>query len=263
MNQTRQLVDLAIQQVTAVTALIGEMRPPVASPGRLQCALFLSISEQHEATTLLTQAGLTTHAAIPLRSMLEALADLRLLGAGPSHVERMRYKQKHGEKKLYASILDAEELPAHSGEMFDARLAECMVQYDPLHEKFGKRGNRRSQADDFIAAGLTDLIATYSMLCSFAHTDLAALAYRHQGEHGMTYRAPVPYDVTFMMLSVASYVLLTAAQTLEKIVYLPEGRFAHHFAILDRLQAQMMHLRPMLAGNFDVPEQECRPEAAQ
>lgn len=263
MAQVQQLVALAIQQVTAVAAFIDEMQPPVASPGRLQCALFLSIGEQHEATTLLTQAGLTTHAAIPLRSMLESLADLRLLGVDARHVQRMRYKQAHGEKKLYASILDSKELPELTREMFDVRLAECMVQYAPLHDEFGKRKKKPSQADDFIAAGLSDLIATYSMLCSFAHTDLAALAYRHQGERGMTYRAPVPYDVTFMTLSVASYVLLTAALELEKIVYLPEGRFAHHVAILDRLQTEMMHLRPELASNFCAPERESRPEAAQ
>lgn len=263
MNKTRQLVALAIQQVTAVAAFIGEMHPPATSPGRLQCALFMSIAEQQEATTLLAQAGLTTHAAVTLRSMLEALADLRLLGADAKHVERMRYKLKNGEKKLYASILEAEGLPTHSREMFDERLAECMVQYAPLHDEFGKGKKKRSQADDFIAAGLTDLIATYSMLCSFAHTDIAALAYRHQGEHGMTYRTPVPYEVTFMTLSMASYALLSAALALEKIVGLPEGRFAHHFAILDRLQAEMMHLRPKLPSNSYVPEQESRPEAAQ
>ncbi|MER3053048.1 DUF5677 domain-containing protein [Xanthomonas hortorum] len=244
MTQLQRLVGLATQQVYAMSAFIGEMRPPLSSPGRPQCALFLSLAEQHEATTLLTQAGLSTHAAINLRSMLEALADLHLLGLESDHVARMRYKLVKGEKSLYTPMLEAEDLPEGDRVMLQQRLAQCMEHYTPLHDKFGKK-EKRSQAQDFIAAGLRDLIAPYGLLCSFAHNDLAALAFRHQGQQGMTHRAPALYDLAFMILSLASYVLLNAADAIKEVVYLPEGRFAHHYAILERLQAEIMLLRPL------------------
>nr|MBH1517797.1 hypothetical protein [Stenotrophomonas maltophilia] len=88
-----QTLALATEQLTAVNTLIGCMRPPLAPPGRPQCALFLTVAEQFEAAVRLAHAGLITHSAVHVRSMLEATADLHLLGQDSQHVERMRYKQ--------------------------------------------------------------------------------------------------------------------------------------------------------------------------
>lgn len=238
--------------------MVAEMRAPLDAPGRPQCALFLSIAEQFEATVLLAQAGLTTHAGVHVRSMLEALADVYQLASKSDHVRRMRYEQAHGEKKLYDRMLATDLLEPHDRAMLEARLAECLTRYQPLHEEF--RRGKPSQADHFIAAGLPELIGPYTMLCSFTHSDLTALALRHQGERGMILRAPVAYGVLFLVLSLATYSLVHAARALEAVVYLPEGSYDLHMARLEALQDELMVLRPELPEADQA--NESRPEAA-
>ena len=84
------------------------------------------------------------------------------------------------------------------------------------------------------------------MLCSFTHSDLTALALRHQGERGLILRAPVAYDVLFLVLSLATYSLVHAARALEAVVYLSEGSYDLHMARLEALPDELMVLRPEL-----------------
>jgi hypothetical protein len=257
-SEAHRLVSVALRVIPATHALVEEMRPPLGPPGRPQCALFLSIAEQFEAAILLAQSGLTTHAGVHVRSMLESLADVYQLAAKSDHVRRMQYEQAHGEKKLYDRMLATDLLQPHDRSMLEARLADCMTRYQPLHQEF--RRGKPSQADHFIAAGLPELIGPYTILCSFTHSDLTALALRHQGERGMILRAPVAYDVLFLILSLATYSLVHAARALEAVVYLPEGSYDLHLARLESLQDELMVLRPKLPEAEQT--NESRPEAA-
>lgn len=229
----RELLDLSQQTISVLRVFISELRPPLDSPGRPQCVLFLTLAEQHEATTRLAQVGLTTHASVHVRAMLEGLADLHLLGICRKHLRRMQYDQAKGEKRLYERMLEAKELPSSDRLMLEGRLQTCLARYKPLHHEF--RADNPSQAEAFNRAGLGDLTGPYSMLCSFAHNDLSALAYRHQGDHSLTYREPVEFETTYLLLSLASFVILKAVCALEGIAYFPHGRFEHHLTELDRL----------------------------
>lgn len=114
MLQSQRLIAIATRMIPATQALVEEMRAPLDPPGRPQCALFLSIAEQFEAAILLSQAGLTTHAGVHVRSMLEAQADVYQLATKGDHVRRMRYEQALGEKKLYDRMLATELLQPHT-----------------------------------------------------------------------------------------------------------------------------------------------------
>ncbi|MXV06521.1 MULTISPECIES: DUF5677 domain-containing protein [unclassified Xanthomonas] len=236
---TQQTIALVTQQLREVGELIGAMRPPLKPPGRPQCALFLTIAEQFEATVRLAQAGLLTHSAVHVRSMLEALADLYLLARDVEHVDRMKHKQLHGEKSFYDSIREA--LQDDVRNMIDTRLVEVEKRYAPLHARFKRK---RSQADTFAAADLRVLIGPYTLLCSYAHSDLTALAQRHQGQHGMAHRAEVPNEIAFLILSLASMALMQATLPIKEIAKFPDGKFDTHFQCMDRLYGKLMELRP-------------------
>lgn len=259
MDVQQQVLDLASQSVTAAHSFIGEMRPPLSPPGRPQCALFLTIAEQYEAAVHLIVVGMPTHAAMHVRGMQEAFADLRLLGRHGDHVRRMRYNQLDGAKRMYKRMLDSDFLPdIHKIGPAEA-LRDMQREHAPLHEEFKKK--RMTQIEAFCRAELTDLISSYTLFCSFAHNDLGALALRHQGETGMTHRSPPRLDDTFAFTYVAMSVLFRAALDLEKIVYLPEGRFDHHMSGLRRLLDQVTALSPY--DDIEHGNQESRPKAAR
>lgn len=241
----RQTLAIAAQQLAEVNALIATMRPPLRPPGRPQCALFLTVAEQFGAAFQLAQAGLITHSAVHVRSMLEAAADLYLLGKDDQHVKRMNYEQVRGEKRFYEQMLASEDLPTSTRQLIEERVEPCLNRYRPLHAEVGK--SRPSQADNFAAAEMGFVIGLYTMLCGFSHNDLSALALRHQGELGMTHRAQVPDELSFLILQLASTALLHATQPIGEVAAFTHGEFEVRFGKMHELHAQMMDCRPQPA----------------
>jgi hypothetical protein len=233
MVETPNVLDLAEQLLTAAQTLIGQMRPPRSAPGRPQCALFLTIVEQYESAVSLARIGLITHGAVHVRCMLEALVAMTLLGQESEYVDQMKYERLRGEKKVYENVLtNSPDLTEAQRADLEARLAICKAAFDPLHAK-GFRPHVISK--DFGKAGFADLSASYALLCSFSHNDLTALAFRHQGDHGMTYRTAPPPDVVLTIMSVAIVSLVSATRPLAEIAKFPDGHFEHQFQAMDHI----------------------------
>lgn len=242
MAESRHIINLSNQQLIAVRALIQGMRPPLTRPGRPQCALFLTIVEQFEAALLLAQAGLATHGATHVRSMLEALVAFRLLGKDATYVDQMQFDQLIGEKRLYTRLLALPQLPTEQRPVLEARLDGCLARYQPL---FDKNIRASKITEQFGPAGLAEMIGPYTMLCSFAHNDLAALAQRHQASNSMALRVGDTHEIMYMVMSLAHYVLVEAARTLNNIALFPEEHFEPRFAVMARIHTELMELMPV------------------
>jgi len=233
MPDTATTLGIAGQMLSTAQALLGRMRPALSAPDRPRCALFLTILEQYESALHLARIGLVTHSAVHVRSMLEALVAMTLLGQDGGFVDQMHYERLRGEKKVYENVLaNTAGLPPEQRADLEARLAMCKASFDPLHAK-GLRPHVISK--DFSKAGFGDLAAPYAMLCGFSHNDLFVLAYRHQGDQGMTYRAAVEPEVVLTILSVAMITLVASAKPLGGLAQFPEGHFEQHYGEMDRL----------------------------
>lgn len=232
MKDCASVLDFASEILASVQALIGKMRAPLWSPARPRVALFLTIAEQFEAALHLARGGMGTHSAVHVRSMLEALVAMNLLGLDKDYVDQMRFEKLRAEKKVYQGVLSNQSINAEQRVDLEARLAACKTDYDSLFAK-GLRPKRISE--DLSRAGLADLSGPYTILCGFSHNDLAVVAFRHQGDDGMTYCAPVPADVMQTIFSTAMVIVVTAARSLNEIAKFPEGYFEHHYQELDRI----------------------------
>jgi hypothetical protein len=223
MTDTPSLLDYAEAILASVKELIGKMRAPTSAPGRPRVALFLTITEQFEASILLGRVGMGTHGAVHVRSMLEALVSMNLLATNTGYVDQMRFEKLRGEKNLYERLLSNPDIPPGHLAVLQARQVECKAQYDPLFAQ-GLRPRRISE--DFVPAGMGDFIGPYTILCGLSHNDLATLAYRHQGDTGMTYKAVVPDEMMQTVYSVAMAVMVTAAKPLGDIArFTVDGHF--------------------------------------
>lgn len=240
MSTTSIAVELSKQQLSAARTLASEMLAPLHTPGRPQCVLFLTITEQLEAAVLLTEAGLATHAAVHVRSMLEALVDQRLLGKHERYADRMRFTLQKSEVKLHSQSLDVPELPEEQRAFYAAKLEAAQRSLADLEAKVPKPERSVPMADKFKDADLGVLLSYYTMLCSFAHNDLAALAFRHQGDEGLKLRAPDDEGLAFLVLFVAHVAVVTATQAVGEAATLPEGRFDEIRTEMVDLQYRMM-----------------------
>lgn len=233
MPDTATTLEIADQLLGTAQALLARMRPALSPPDRPRCALFLTIVEQYESALHLARIGLVTHSAVHVRSMLEALVAMTLLGQDSGFVDQMHYERLRGEKKVYENVLaNTTGLPPDQRADLEARLAACKAAFDPLHAK-GLRPHVISK--DFSKAGFGDLAAPYAMLCGFSHNDLFVLAYRHQGDQGMTYRSAVSPEVVLTIMSVAMVTLVAAAKPLDGLAKFPDGHFERHIGEMDRL----------------------------
>lgn len=225
MNQT-EIMRAADMMINAIHHLIENLHPPKNSPDRLRVAVFLSIAEQFEASTHLFRVKMASHAALHVRSMLEALVYMNLLGLKKDYVEQMRYKQLKGQKKVLESILGSEYLPKDAESLIKSKLAECVPDFE-LRHKTGIRA--RQIGDEILEAGLSELVAPYLMLCGFSHNDLAVLALRHQGENSMTYMTQLDNEIASSIFMISIRIIVQAAEPLPRITLFPQGCFEEGF----------------------------------
>lgn len=92
------MLDLARQLFTVAQALAGPTRPALSAPDRPRCALFLTMLEQFESALRLAEVNLATHGAVHVRSMLEDLVAMNLLGQDAGYVDQVSYERLRGEK---------------------------------------------------------------------------------------------------------------------------------------------------------------------
>ena len=224
---TLTLLDYAEAIQSCAVEVISRLSPPLIPPGRPRVALYLTIAEQFDAAIRLGRCGAGTHSAVHVRSMVEALVSMNLLATDPRHVDRMRFEKVRGEKRLYESLLSNTDLPNGQRQNLEARLMTCKAEYDAL---FAKGQRPRPISGDFGTTGLSQFAAPYTVLCGFSHNDLAVIALRHQGDHGMTYRAEVPQEVMHSIFSIGMAVMIAATGPLPDIAMFPEGHFEDLYA---------------------------------
>jgi hypothetical protein len=227
------------------------------------CALFLTMVEQFEATTRLMEAKLATHAAVHVRGMLEALADFRSLSQSPAHLDIMIFKQLQGERRTYMRAVDSEMLSPGDLAVMKSKLSACELRYEAQKAKLTKEQRAAKAEDAFKSAGLPELVTMYTLLCSMAHNDLAALAVRHQGERGMELRMEVPLNLAIMVYSMAHYALMHALPVLNDIAKFRDGSFQTHFNAMVELHTQLLSECDRRSGSGhqtgDHPEQPLAP----
>ncbi|MDP5238749.1 DUF5677 domain-containing protein [Uliginosibacterium sp. 31-16] len=217
--------------------LIDNMSPPTTKPDRPRVALFLTICEQFEAALLLIRSGMASHASVHVRSMLEALVAMNLLGKHNNYVDQMMYSQLKGEKKIYEGLIQEGELPQELQPFVQGRLNNCKPRFDALHAEGFRPKNI---GNEILDAGLADLLGPYSMLCGFSHNDLAVLALRHQGDESMTYMAPTPSKVIITILSIALRIIVAVTEPLSKIALFPAGLFDAVFGEMNKAWSDVL-----------------------
>jgi len=193
------------------------------------CALFLTMVEQFEATARLMEANLVSHAGVHVRSMMEALANFQCLAESPSHVDVMLYKNLEGEKRAYKSAVEAEMLSVEDQLAMATRLTDCNERHSQHKRKLTKEQLNTQMPTLFKRGGVSELLTPYTILCSMAHSDLSALAMRHQGRETMEFRREVPRAMNVLVYSMAHYSLMHALPTLPTIAQFRDGSFERHF----------------------------------
>lgn len=229
-----------------IRKLIEQARLLTESPDRPRFLLFLTIAEQFEVALLLIDAGMASHAAIHVRSMIEAIVDMHLLEKDSKHACQMYYETFRGGKNLCEELLRDPYLDPESKQYIQRNLRKFQRRYKKLHG-FGMRPKKIS--DGFSKSGMLYFAMSYVMLCGFSHNDLSILYMRHQGKRAMTYRAPDKPQLINMILYNAVSVIMIATNCAGQIASFPEGLFSRIFDDMNKSWVALMSAAEVFRKN--------------
>lgn len=246
------MTDLASKRAATLTILAGFEdllgRANISDSGeaRMCACLTLTIFEQFRSAMCLIDNGLGTHAAGPIRSMLEGVADLVNLAKDPNYLSQLHYDDARSNVALYDDAMGLENVPPHMSEF----LREKRDRDEPVRKELREAGVGKLYVEERLKlAKLGDAYVQYRILCSMVHTSITSLMARHVGRGRLTelvYCVPPEEPVLGMLLLIAADLLMRAGSEMHNFSDLTEaevnaigeeGKKAWAAADLDYVQA--------------------------
>jgi hypothetical protein len=179
--------------------------PPDTEWAEYAACLTLTTFEQYHAALHLIDGKLASHAAGPVRSMLEGVADLLNLCADPVYMQAMRYSNARENVALFDELKKSSNVPEDMAKTLAEWDARDRLIRDELRQELKKRGDHELKlADKLKRVELTDIYATYRMLCALVHPSLTSLKARHRtGANVVEYRAKTSPALIIMFYRIA------------------------------------------------------------
>lgn len=178
------------------------------------CWLTLTTLEQFRAALCLIENGMSSHAAGPVRSMLESLADLLNLAHSEGYADQMRYDSAKENVTLFDEFGKSEHLEKAMTDV----LAEWDARDRPVRDELAQSGTVTKKLHlekKLERVELEGIYVAYRVFCGMVHPNLTSLKARHDGGDGASvYRVDAPPAMTRTLLRFAVDFLTRAINVL-------------------------------------------------
>lgn len=182
---------------------------------KMSACLTLSIFEQFHAAMKLSGAGLASHAAGPIRSMLDGLGDLLNLSASPAYVDSMKLYTARENGKLFDELLASDNID----DEMRGTLNDWIGLNRPIVAELTAREIKTSGLKDKLTnVGVGGMYVSYRVLCAFVHSNVTTLLQRHDNGSSpvLEYRAPIRPEVIVMLHNLAMDYLIRCVNEISK-----------------------------------------------
>ncbi|MCA8298800.1 DUF5677 domain-containing protein [Burkholderia sp. AU30198] len=192
-------------------AILSRMEMEDTTQIRAAGMLVASIAEMANATMLLMGTPLQSHAPVLLRSMLEALVDLKCVLADDGYLDQLEFNDALQLVRVFRDFADSPGFM--DSEERGQQLAEMRAQTEARYEALRPGRAEVSARDLFARAGMPADYVAYRTYCSWTHNKLFALRGRH-GAHGMVRMGqPMPDDMQRSVVTNSVSIYARAMQT--------------------------------------------------
>lgn len=202
--------------------LLGRANIADSGEARIGASLTLTILEEFRSALCLIDAGYASHAAAPIRSMLEGVADLMNLSKDAEYLDQLHYENARSNVALFNDMLKLKGIPDETAEKVD----EWKGIEKPIRNRLEKAGYDKIAIERKLKnVDLGDAYVSYRILCAMVHTCVTSLISRHAGRERMTelgYCRPAEPDVIGMLLLIAVDLLVRAGSELHSFTDLTE-----------------------------------------
>lgn len=218
-EKSKRLREIGAVAAAQFETYLGSMHVNDLGEARVSATLLLTIGELYRAMETLLDHGSANHAGGPVRSMLEALANVLLIAKDPKHVYQMTFDNSREDANLLKRYIDA--FNEAGGEGAPESLKQMAETANSRRASLAEEGfKKQAIAQKFEGTGrATDLYTAYGILCGLVHPNLTSLMARHVGQEKFVlhYRASPPPEVIDMLLFMAVPYLIEAMQILPSI----------------------------------------------
>lgn len=202
--------------------LVGRANVADSGEARIGASLTLTIFEQFRSALCLIDAGYASHAAGPIRSMLEGVADLMNLSKDAGYLNQLHFDDARGNVALFDDAMRLGNVP---NEIAD-KLRERRDRDEPSRKELRKAGYEKLAIEERLKrASLGEAYVQYRILCSMVHTSITSLKARHAGRERLTelgYCRLAKPPVIGMLLMIAVDLLVRAGSELHSFTDLTE-----------------------------------------
>lgn len=199
--------------------------PPDTEWAEFAACLTLTTFEQFRAALHLIDVKLASHAAGPVRSMLEGVADLLNLCADPEYFQTMRYNSARENVALFEEFKRSTGVPDEMSQALAEWDAHDRPTRDELKPEMKRRGDHDMKlVDKLKRVDLSNIYAMYRVLCAFVHPNLTSLKARHRtGANVVQYRAETHPPVVVMLYRIAVDLLCRCMSEMYKFTNLSQS----------------------------------------
>jgi len=212
----------AITILDSYEVLLSRARVGDSGEARIGACLTLTIFEQFRSALHLIDAGLGTHAAGPIRSMLEGVADLMNLSKSADYLDQLHYEDARSNVAMFSGVLNLKGISGEIAEM----AAERVSTETPIRDRLAKAGHKKIYIDQKLKdVDIGDAYAQYRILCTMVHTSITSLKARHAGRERLTelgYCRQAEPPVIGLLLLIAVDLLVRAGSELHNFSDLTE-----------------------------------------
>jgi hypothetical protein len=204
------MLDAAVKARDALGDLAMKANVRTDEAAAIGAGLCLTSQELFAAVILLTDHGLASHAPAHVRTMLEALADVRNLANVPAYFEQMKFDDARSNLKLFEGYSAIAGMPQDAIDTLKKWTAKAR----PAFDADKAAGYKKRRIDQKLRmAGLEQEYVSYGFLCGFTHNQLTAIVARH-GKHELRYLHGPPYDTMVGVLGLGlSMAIFLAPET--------------------------------------------------
>lgn len=188
-----KLIAAAKEANEVLTRLVGAISLDGEERTRAAGMLLATIAEQMGAVIVLMATPMQSHAPILVRTMLEALVDLKCVVTDEDYLEQLEFTDVLQLRKVLIDYAKDPEFMAV--EQFQREHAAVMAEVEPRYEELRQGRSPVDIATRFRRAGMAGAYVVYRMYCTWSHNQLFALRGRHQASGPIEMGAAMPIDM--------------------------------------------------------------------
>ncbi|MBC8638252.1 hypothetical protein IAG25_15630 [Caballeronia sp. EK] len=182
---------------------------------KMSACLTLSMFEQFHAAMKLSRLGLASHAAGPIRSMLDGLGDLLNLSRDPAYLDSMKLYTAQENGKLFNELLGSKNIDDDMRRTLETWVG---VNKPIVAELLARQVRTFGLKDKLKKVDVEPMYVSYRVLCAFVHSNATTLLQRHDSGASpvLEYRAAIRPEVVVMLHNLAVDYLIRCVNEIPK-----------------------------------------------